>query len=62
MEILERRIARAEAQCVVDFAFYGAAGGEYLEDIAQLAADGRIVAYKTFLHAPRRAGSRSSRA
>lgn len=52
VEILERRIARAEAQCVVDFAFYGAAGGEYLEDIAQLAADGRIVAYKTFLHAP----------
>lgn len=39
VEILERRIARAEAQCVVDFAFYGA-------------ADGRIVAYKTFLHAP----------
>lgn len=52
VEILERRIARAEAQCVVDFAFYGAAGGEYLEDIAQLAADGRIVAYKTFPHAP----------
>ncbi len=52
VEILERRIARAEAQCVADFAFYGAAGGEYLEDIAQLAADGRIVAYKTFLHAP----------
>ncbi len=52
VEILERRIARAETQCVVDFAFYGAAGGEYLEDIAQLAADGRIVAYKTFLHAP----------
>lgn len=52
VEILERRIARAEAQCVVDFAFYGAAGGEYLEDITQLAADGRIVAYKTFLHAP----------
>ena len=52
VESLARRLARAEAQCQVDFAFYGAAGGEYLEDIAQLAADGRIVAYKTFLHAP----------
>lgn len=49
--ILENRIARADAQCVVDFAFYGAAGGEFLEDIGQLAKDGRIVAYKTFLHA-----------
>ena len=51
VEILENRIRRAEAQCVVDFCFYGAAGGEFPEEITKLAADGRIVAYKTFLHA-----------
>ena len=51
VEILENRIRRAEAQCVVDFCFYGAAGGEFPEEITKLAADGRIVAFKTFLHA-----------
>ena len=51
VEILENRIRRAEEQCVVDFAFYGAAGAEYAEEITRLAADGRIVAFKTFLHA-----------
>lgn len=51
VEILDRRIERAKAQCVVDYCFYGAAGGEYPEEITKLAADGRIVAFKTFLHA-----------
>ena len=51
VEILENRIQRAKQQCVVDFCFYGAAGGEFPEEITKLADDGRIVAYKTFLHA-----------
>ncbi len=50
-EILDRRIERAESQCVTDFAFYGAAGAEFLDQITKLAEDGRIVAFKTFLHA-----------
>lgn len=49
--ILEGRIKRADEQCVVDFCFYGAAGGENPEEITKLAKDGRIVAYKSFLHA-----------
>ena len=52
VEILNNRIARAEAQCVVDYCFYGAASAKHAEDIQKLADDGRIVAYKTFLHAP----------
>ena len=51
VEILENRIQRAREQCVVDFCFYGAAGGEFPEEITKIAADGRIVAFKTFLHA-----------
>lgn len=51
VKILENRIKRADEQCVVDFCFYGAAGGEFPEKIRELAEDGRIVAYKTFLHA-----------
>ena len=51
VEILENRIKRAQDQCVVDFCFYGALGGEFPEEITKLAEDGRIVAYKTFLHA-----------
>ena len=51
VSILENRIRRADEQSVVDFCFYGALGGEYPEEIAKLAEDGRIVAYKTFLHA-----------
>lgn len=51
VEILENRIQRAKQQCVVDFCFYGAAGGEFPEEITKLANDGRIVAFKTFLHA-----------
>lgn len=52
VEILENRIHRADIQCVVDFCFYGAAGADSPEDITKLAADGRIVAFKSFLHAP----------
>lgn len=52
VEILENRIRRAECQCVVDFCFYGAASAKHAEDIGKLAADGRIVAFKSFLHAP----------
>lgn len=51
VSILENRIKRADEQSVVDFCFYGALGGEYPEEISKLAKDGRIVAYKTFLHA-----------
>ena len=51
VKILENRIRRAEEQCVVDFAFYGAAGAEFTDEIVKMAEDGRIVAYKTFLHA-----------
>lgn len=51
IEILEKRIERADIQCVVDFAFYGAAGAEFADQITKLAEDGRIVAFKTFLHA-----------
>ena len=50
VEILENRIHRADTQSVVDFCFYGAAGGEFPDEIEKLAKDGRIVAYKTFLH------------
>lgn len=48
-EILDNRIRIAKDGCVVDFAFYGAAGGEFPEEITKLAEEG-IVAYKTFLH------------
>lgn len=51
VEILENRIRRAKEQSVVDFCFYGAAGGEFPQEITRLAEDGRIVAFKTFLHA-----------
>lgn len=49
-EILEKRVERAKEDSIVDFAFFGAAGGEkyeYITDVAQ----GGIVGYKTFLHA-----------
>ncbi len=49
-EILDNRkkIAK-ERQGVVDYAFYAAAGGQYLEEITKVAKEG-IVAFKTFLH------------
>ncbi|MDO4581601.1 MAG: dihydroorotase family protein [Bacillota bacterium] len=40
-----------ERGSVVDYAFYGAAGGEFPENIVDLAEAGAI-AYKTFLHEP----------
>jgi len=50
VEILMDRVEAAKRQSLVDVAFLGAAGGEKLEHIPQMAAAG-IVGYKTFLHA-----------
>lgn len=50
-EILGRRVELANGHCCVDFAFYGAAGGEFPQEIVPLAKSG-IVAYKTFLQEP----------
>ncbi|MFI3211994.1 MAG: allantoinase AllB [Eubacteriales bacterium] len=52
IEILNNRIQRADTQCVVDYCFYGAASAKHAEHITKLADDGRIVAFKTFLHSP----------
>ena len=49
-EILQNRIDVAKPQAFVDFAFIGAAGGKIPERIQELAKDGRVLAYKTFLH------------
>lgn len=49
-EILMARVKAAEEQCVVDIAFFGAAGGEKLEYIEEIGKSG-IVSFKTFLHA-----------
>lgn len=49
-EILDnRKKIAAEREGVVDYAFFGAAGGEFLEEISNVAKEG-IVAFKTFLH------------
>lgn len=48
-EILDERKRLAKEGCVVDYAFYGAAGGEFPEEITEIAKEG-IVAYKSFLH------------
>lgn len=48
-KILRKRIEVARPQSLVDYAFFGAAGGEYLDKISEIAKEG-IVAYKTFLH------------
>lgn len=49
-EILDNRKKVAqEREGIVDYAFYGAASGEFPEEIVGLAKEG-IVAYKTFLH------------
>lgn len=49
-EILDNRKKVAHDRGgVVDYAFYGAAGGEYPEEITKVAREG-IVAFKTFLH------------
>jgi len=50
-EILDRRVALAEEKMLVDFAFYGAAGGSNLDSIEDLAAGG-VIGYKTFLTQP----------
>jgi len=50
-EILDNRIRIADEQACCDFAMYGAAGGEFPEEITKLAKEG-IVAFKTFLQAP----------
>lgn len=49
--ILKRRKEVARKQAVVDYAFLGAAGAEFLEEIEPLSKEG-IVAYKTFLQPP----------
>ena len=41
----------AKKGSTVDYCFFGAAGGEYLQDIVPLSKEG-IIAYKTFLHQP----------
>jgi dihydropyrimidinase/allantoinase len=48
-EILANRIAVAKPQAVVDYMFFGAAGGRFLKEISTLPEMG-IAAYKTFLH------------
>lgn len=50
-EILHNRIEVAKPQAYVDYAFYGAAGAEFPEEISRISKEG-IVAYKTFLHLP----------
>ncbi len=49
-EILLKRVEAAAPQAVVDYAFLGAAGGEFPEEIERIGKAG-IVGYKTFLHA-----------
>ncbi|MDL2273238.1 dihydroorotase family protein [Oscillospiraceae bacterium OttesenSCG-928-G22] len=50
VEILESRIRAAEKDSIVDFAFYGAAGSQFPEEIRKLSASGKVVSFKTFLH------------
>lgn len=50
-ELLRRRIEIADRQSVVDFAFFGAAGADKLEEIPKLARED-IIAFKTFFHEP----------
>ncbi len=47
--ILHNRMDLAKKGSTVDYCFFGAAGGEYTQDIVPLSKEG-IVAYKTFLH------------
>ncbi len=49
-EILRNRVENCNQHSIVDFAFFGAAGGEFPECIEPLSHEG-IIAYKTFLHA-----------
>lgn len=50
-DILRARQEGVAAKAVVDYAFYGAAGADNLEEIPRLAAEG-VVGFKTFLHSP----------
>lgn len=50
-EILHHRMELAKKGSTVDYCFFGAAGGEFLQDIVPLSKEG-IIAYKTFLHQP----------
>lgn len=49
-QILRNRLKVARNQAMVDYAFFGAAGADHLEEIIPLSKEG-IIAYKTFLHA-----------
>ena len=48
-EILRNRVAVAAPQGLVDYAFFGAAGSEFPDEVQKVAKEG-IVAFKTFLH------------
>lgn len=48
-KILHNRMNLAKAGSTVDYCFFGAAGGEYTQDIVPLSKEG-VIAYKTFLH------------
>lgn len=48
-EILHNRMALCKKGSCVDYCFFGAAGGEFPEEIEPLSHEG-VVAYKTFLH------------
>lgn len=50
-EILQERVRVAKPQSLVDYAFFGAAGSEYPEEVLKMGKEG-IVAFKTFLHEP----------
>lgn len=48
-KIVKNRMNVADKEVVVDIAFYGAAGTDYLDDVIPCSKSG-IVAFKTFLH------------
>lgn len=50
-ELLKNRIKVADRQSLVDFAFFGAAGADKLEEIPRVAKED-IIAFKTFFHEP----------
>ncbi len=49
LEILEKRIGIAREKCIMDFAFYGAAGFANRYELQSLVENG-VCAFKTFLH------------
>lgn len=49
--LLKNRIEIADRQSLVDFAFFGAAGADKLEEIPKVAKED-IIAFKTFFHEP----------